>query len=115
MATAGARETAEQAGEQHLREGCRIELTGLSSEGLNGQRGGISGSYLAAQARWPVVVDGTGSVRGETALRQPINQSSPLRRAITANSPIFECSTRVSSQVVGRCLKNSNSSCQRQT
>ena len=60
MATAGARETAEQAGEQHLREGCRIELTGLSSEDLNGQRGGISGSFLAGRGRWPVVVDGTG-------------------------------------------------------
>ena len=48
------------AGEQHLREGCRIELTGLGSEDLNGQRGGISGSYLAHGGRWPVVVDGTG-------------------------------------------------------
>ena len=52
MATAGARDTAEQAGEQHLREGCRIELTG--------QRGGIRGSYLAGRGRWPVVVDVTG-------------------------------------------------------
>ena len=33
---------------------------GLSSEDLNGQRGGISGSYLANRGRWPVVVDGTG-------------------------------------------------------
>ena len=49
-----------QAGEQHLREGGRIELTGLSSEDLNGQRGGISGSYLDGRGRWPVVVDGTG-------------------------------------------------------
>ena len=44
MATAGAGDTAEQAGEQHLREGCRIELTGLGSEVLNGQRGGIGTS-----------------------------------------------------------------------
>ena len=60
MATARAGDTAEQVGEQHLREGCRIELTGLGSEDLNGQRGGISGSYLADRGRWPVVVDGTG-------------------------------------------------------
>ena len=46
--------------EQHLREGCRIELTGLGSDDLNGQRGGISGSFLAGRGRWPVVVDGTG-------------------------------------------------------
>ena len=59
MATARAQETAERAGEQQLREGCRVELTGLSSEDLNGQRGGISGSYLPARKRWPVVVDGT--------------------------------------------------------
>ena len=51
---------AEQVGEQHLREGCRIELTGLGSEDLNGQRGGIRGSFLAGRGRWPVVVDGTG-------------------------------------------------------
>ena len=60
MATAGARETAEKADEQHLHEGCRVELTGLSSEDLNGQRGSISGSYLADRGCWPVVVDGTG-------------------------------------------------------
>ena len=60
MATVGARETAEQASAQHLCEGCRIELTGLGSEDLNGQRGGISGSYLADRGCWPVVVDGTG-------------------------------------------------------
>ena len=60
MATAGARNMAQQAGEQHLREGCRIELTGLSSEDLNGQRGGIRGSFLPARGRWPVVVDVTG-------------------------------------------------------
>ena len=60
MATAGARETTEQAGEQHRREGGRIELTRLGSEDLNGQRGGISGSFLAGRGRWPVVVDGTG-------------------------------------------------------
>ena len=41
-----------------LRAGCRVELTGLSSEDLNGQRGGIS--YIADRGRWPVVVDGTG-------------------------------------------------------
>jgi hypothetical protein len=46
---------AEQVGEQHLREGCRIELTGLGSEDLNGQRGGIRGSYLAGRGRRPVV------------------------------------------------------------
>ena len=45
---------------QTLRKGCRVELTGLSSEDLNGQRGTISGSYIAARERWPVVVDGTG-------------------------------------------------------
>jgi hypothetical protein len=60
MATAGARETAEQAGGQHLRGGCRNELTGFSSEDLNGKRGGIRGSYLDDRGRWPVVVDGTG-------------------------------------------------------
>ena len=51
---------AEHAGGQHLREGGRIELTSLGSEDLNGQRGGISGSFLAGRGRWPVVVDGTG-------------------------------------------------------
>ena len=60
IATAGAGDTAEQAGGQLLREGCRIELTGLGSEGLNGQRGGIRGSFLAHRGRWPVVMDGTG-------------------------------------------------------
>ena len=49
-----------QSAEQNLREGCRVELTGLSSDDLNGQRGGISGSYLAGRGRWPVAVDGTG-------------------------------------------------------
>ena len=47
MAGAGAQESAEQVGGQHLREGCRIGLTGLNSEDLDCQRGGISGSYLA--------------------------------------------------------------------
>ena len=46
--------------DHNLREGCRVELTGLSSKDLNGQRGGISGSYLANRGRWPVAVDGTG-------------------------------------------------------
>ena len=45
--------------EQNLHVGCRVELTGLSREDLNGQRGGISGS--ANRGRWPVAVDGTGS------------------------------------------------------
>ena len=49
-----------QLSEQNLCEGCRVELTGLSSKDLNGQRGGISGSYLADRGRWPVAVDGTG-------------------------------------------------------
>ena len=49
-----------QSVEQNLHEGCRVELTGLRSEDLNGQRGGISGSYLADGERWPVAVDGTG-------------------------------------------------------
>ena len=40
--------------------GARNELTGFSSEDLNGKRGGIRGSYLDDRGRWPVVVDGTG-------------------------------------------------------
>ena len=44
----------------HLREGCRVELTGLSIEDLNGQRGSINGHYIADRERWPVAVDGTG-------------------------------------------------------
>ena len=49
-----------QSAEQNLREGCRVELTGLSSEDVNGQRGGINGSYIADRGRWPVAVDVTG-------------------------------------------------------
>jgi hypothetical protein len=44
---------------QNLREGCRVELTGLSSKDLNGQRG-HSGGYFTDRGRWPVVLDGTG-------------------------------------------------------
>ena len=83
MATAGARETAEHAGEQHTREGCRIELTGLSSEDLNGQRGGISGSYLAGRGRWLVVVDGTG--RGCPASRPTSRNSLAAATAARRN------------------------------
>ena len=38
-----------------------------------------------------------------------MNQSSPLRRAITAYWPILPCSTLVSSQTVGQWSKNSSS------
>ena len=49
MAAVGASNTAVQQGEGlHLREGCRVELSGLSIDDLNGQR-----------ERWPVAVDGT--------------------------------------------------------
>ena len=49
-----------KASTQRLREGCRVELAGFSSEELNGQRGTINGSYLADRECWPVVVDATG-------------------------------------------------------
>ena len=62
MATAKGNEAVLQATklEQNLRQGCRVELTGLSSKDLNGQRGTISGSFNVDQKRWPLVVDGTG-------------------------------------------------------
>ena len=60
MATANGSEASVQSTKQNLLPGCRVELTGLSSADLNGQRGSINGSYLADRGRWPVVVDGTG-------------------------------------------------------
>ena len=62
MATAKGNEAVLQATKlkQNLRQGCRVELTGLSSKDLNGQRGTISGSFNVDQKRWPLVVDGTG-------------------------------------------------------
>ena len=51
---------AEALSKEWLRDGCRIALTGLSSEDLNGQIGSISGSFLADRGRWPVVVDESG-------------------------------------------------------
>ena len=42
-----------------LHEGGRVELTGLSSEDLNGQRGTINDRYIPDRKRWPLVVDKT--------------------------------------------------------
>ena len=60
MTTANTSAAGVQSTKQNLRKGCRVELTGLSSEDLNGQRGGINGSYITDRGRWPVAVDGTG-------------------------------------------------------
>jgi hypothetical protein len=62
MATAKGNEAVLQATKlkQNLRQGCRVELTGLSRENLNGLRGSINGSYIVDRERWPVTVDGTG-------------------------------------------------------
>ena len=61
MAEVGARGAMAQQGEgKNLRKGYRVELTGLSSEDLNGQRGSINGPYIADRERWPVAIDGSG-------------------------------------------------------
>ena len=116
-------ETAVQWAKQNLREGCRVELTGLSSEDLNGQHGSISGSYLAYRGRWPVVVDGTGRKLSckPTNLKASSTATVSTRPQMTKPRRLASCGHCGAEKVLGalkRCTRcraahYCNSDCQR--